>query len=45
MIEDIIRLLQTNEFYGSGKFTEIAKGKNEIDNYFRKIKRWLLKNR
>jgi len=41
MIAEIITLLQSHTFYGAGEFTEIAKGKNEIDNYFRKIKRWL----
>jgi len=41
MIADIITLLQTHHFMGAGEFTEIAKGKNELDNYFRKIKRWL----
>jgi hypothetical protein len=46
MIADIIKLVRTNPFYGAGEFTEIAKGKNEIDNYFRKIKRlWLSKSR
>jgi hypothetical protein len=45
MIAEIITLLQANTFYGAGEFTEIAKGKNEIDNYFRKFKRWLLKNK
>lgn len=45
MIADIITLLQSNNFYGAGKFTEIAKGKNEIDNYFRKIKRWYNKKK
>lgn len=39
MIADIIKLLQSNPFYGAGMFTEIAKGQNEIDNYFRKIYR------
>jgi len=41
MIADIITLLQSHHFMGAGQFTEIAKGKNELDNYFRKIKRWL----
>lgn len=46
MIADIIKLLQSNPFYGAGKFTEIAKGQNEIDNYFRKIyRRWLLQKK
>ena len=39
MIADIITLLQTHHFMGAGEFTEIAKGKNELDNYFRKIYR------
>ena len=46
MIAKIIDLLQSNEFYGAGEFTEIAKGKNEIVTNWkgakRKIKRvWL----
>lgn len=41
MIADIIKLLRSHNFYGAGKYTEIAKGENQIDNYFRKIKRWL----
>ena len=41
MIADIITLLQSHHFMGAGEFTEIAKGKNELDNYFRKLKRWL----
>jgi len=45
MITEIITLLQSHHFMGAGKFTEIAKGKNELDNYFRKIKRWLLQKR
>jgi len=42
MIAEIIKLLQSNPFYGAGKFTEIAKGKNEITtsrNFFEKLKR------
>lgn len=39
MIAEIITLLKSHHFYGAGEFTEIAKGKNEIDNYFRKIYR------
>jgi len=45
MIAEIITLLQSHHFIGAGEFTEIAKGKREIDNYFRKIIRWLLKNK
>jgi len=43
MIAEIIKLLQSNPFYGAGKFTEIAKGQNEIDNILRKIWRSLKK--
>jgi hypothetical protein len=43
MIAEIITLLKSNPFYGAGEFTEIAKGKNELDNYFRKIWRSLKK--
>lgn len=43
MIADIITLLKSNPFYGAGEFTEIAKGKNELDNIFRKIWRLLKK--
>jgi len=39
MIVQIIDLLQKNNFYGAGKFTEIAKGKNKIGHSFRKIRR------
>ena len=39
MIAEIIKLVRTAPFYGAGEFAEIAKGKNEIDNYFRKIYR------
>ena len=49
MIADIIKLLQSNPFYGSGKFTEIAKGQNEIatrKNFIEKIKRgWQSRNK
>lgn len=30
MIVEIISLLQKNDFIGAGKYTEIAKGKNEL---------------
>jgi hypothetical protein len=29
-IIDVINLLKTDEFYGAGKYTEIAKGSREI---------------
>ena len=38
-IIQIIDVLRDGHFYGAGPMTEIAKGKNEIDNYFRKIVR------
>jgi len=42
IIADIVTLLQSHTFYGAGKYTEIAKGKNEIGHTLRKINRlWL----
>lgn len=39
----IIKILSSGEFYGAGKYTEIAKGKNELvtdwKGFKRKIKR------
>lgn len=44
MISETIKLLQMHHFKGAGEFTEIAKGKHELGNELRKIKRrWLLK--
>lgn len=43
MIAETIKLLQSHHFKGAGELTEIAKGKNELGNELRKIKRWLLK--
>jgi len=45
MLTDIITLLQTHHFKGAGKYTEIAKGENELGNNRRKLKRWLLRKR
>jgi len=39
MIAQIIRTLQSNEFFGAGEFTEIAKGKNEIARNWKHAKR------
>ena len=39
MISEIIRTLQSNEFYGAGEYTEIAKGKNEIVTNWKGAKR------
>lgn len=46
MIVDIIKTLQSNDFYGGGEYIEIAKGKHEFviswKDFKRKIKRqWL----
>ena len=48
MIEEIIKTLQAGDYYGAGKFTELAKGKHELVTDFkglkRKVKRlWLKK--
>ena len=48
IMAEIIDLLQKLDYYGAGKFTEIAKGKHELTTNFsifkRKIKRlWRLK--
>lgn len=48
MIAEIIDLLQKDNFYGAGKYTEIAKGKYEMVTSWKifkqKIKRqWRLK--
>jgi len=50
MIADIIKLLQTHDFYGAGEYTEIAKGKNELvtnwGGFKNKIKRiWLSRSK
>jgi len=39
MVAQIIRTLQSNEFFGAGEFTEIAKGKNEIARNWKHAKR------
>jgi len=48
MIAEIIKILQSGDYYGAGEYTEIAKGKREMvstwKGFNRKIKRlWLLK--
>ena len=50
MIAEVIQLLQTDNFYGAGELTEIAKGKNELAYTFKegkiKIRRfWQSKKR
>jgi len=41
MISEIIKILQSNDFYGAGNYTEIAKGKHEIVTTFKGFKRKL----
>ena len=49
MINKVIELSQSNDFYGGGQMTEIAKGKNQycytwrqvFRQYKRKFKLWL----
>jgi len=48
MIAEIIKTLQAGDYYGAGKYTELAKGKHELVTDFiglkRKVKRlWLKK--
>ena len=39
MIAEIIKTLKIDDFYGAGKFTEIAKGKNEMVSTWGDFKR------
>lgn len=39
MITDIIRALQSDDFFGAGEAVEIAKGKNEHTTSFKVLKR------
>lgn len=39
MIAQIIKILQSNEFYGAGEFTEVAKGKYELVSRLKDAKR------
>ena len=43
MIAQIIRTLQSNEFYGAGEYTEIAKGKNEIARDWKHAKKKIIR--
>jgi len=43
MIAQIVRTLQSNEFYGAGEYTEIAKGKNEIAKDWKDAKRKIIR--
>jgi len=38
-IIEILEVLKTNEFYGAGECTEIAKGKNEYITTWKGLKR------
>ena len=40
---EIIEILRSQPFYGSGKFTEIAKGKNEMVTTLEGFKRKILR--
>ena len=39
MIAEIIKILQTENYYGAGEYTEIAKGKHEMVTGWKGIKR------
>ena len=39
MIAEIIKILQTKDFYGAGSYTEIAKGKYEMVTSWKGMKR------
>jgi len=39
MIANIIKVLQSGEFYGAGEYTEIAKGKHEYVTDYKGFKR------
>ena len=41
MISEIIKVLQSNDFYGAGNYTEIAKGKHEYITTYKTFKRKL----
>ena len=47
MISNTIAILQSNNFYGAGEFTEIAKGKHELVTDWKGFKRkiWRLLKR
>tara|TARA_R110000782_G_scaffold11429_1_gene34757 strand:- start:947 stop:1102 length:156 start_codon:yes stop_codon:yes gene_type:complete len=44
-IKYIIDVLRSGDFYGAGKFTEIAKGKNELVTDWEGIKRKIKRKR
>lgn len=39
MIGNILKLVQSNEYYGGGEYIELAKGKNEYTTSFKGLKR------
>ena len=41
MISEIIKILRSNDFYGAGNYTEIAKGKHEYITTYKAFKRKL----
>ena len=44
MIAEIIKTLQAGDYYGAGKYTELAKGKHELVTDFKGLKRTLVKD-
>ena len=42
-ISNIIKVLQSGDFYGAGKCVEIAKGKNEYVSTWREFKRKIIR--
>lgn len=43
MIANTISILQSNDFYGAGEFTEIAKGKHELVTDWKGLKNKLVR--
>ena len=39
MISEVIKILRSEDFYGAGEYTEIAKGKREMVTSWKGIKR------
>ena len=39
MISEIIKILQSKDYYGAGEYTEIAKGKHQLVTNWRGFKR------
>jgi len=39
MISEVIKILQSGDYYGAGDYTEIAKGKHQLVTSWKGIKR------